>query len=83
MLEERIVAHERPRLIEYVVINEAPIHNHLGRLELTPAGSGTRLDYSIAFDYKPAAAGAGGGGGPASDLGASTAAAAMAALGKP
>ena len=58
VLEERIVAHERPRLIEYVVINEAPIHHYLGRLELTPAGSGTRLDYSIAFDYKPAAAGA-------------------------
>ena len=58
VLEERIVTHERPRLIEYAVINEAPIHNHLGRLELTPSGSGTRLDYSIAFDYKPAAAGA-------------------------
>jgi uncharacterized protein YndB with AHSA1/START domain len=56
-LEERIVAHERPRLIEYEVINEAPIHNHLGRLELTPTGSGTRLDYTITFDYKPAAAG--------------------------
>jgi uncharacterized protein YndB with AHSA1/START domain len=56
-LEERIITHDRPRLIEYTVINDAPIHNHLGRLELTPSGPGTRLDYSISFDYKPAAAG--------------------------
>jgi uncharacterized protein YndB with AHSA1/START domain len=56
-LEERIVTHERPTLIEYRVIKEAPISNHLGRLELTPAGSGTRLRYTISFDYKPAIAG--------------------------
>ncbi len=56
-LEERIVAHERPRLIEYQVINDAPIHNHLGRLELTPTDGGAHLDYTIDFDYKPPAAG--------------------------
>jgi hypothetical protein len=56
-LVERIETHDRPSLIEYVVINDAPIHNHLGRLELTPKGTGTHLDYSISFDYKPAAAG--------------------------
>ena len=56
-LEERIVAHDRPRLIEYTVINEAPIHNHLGRLELTPTTAGTRIDYTIDFDYRPAALG--------------------------
>ena len=53
-LEERIVTHERPKLIEYQVINEAPIRNHLGRLELTPTTKGTRLDYTISFDYRPA-----------------------------
>ncbi len=56
-LEERIVTHERPRLIEYTVINDAPISNHLGRLELTPTTQGTRLDYTISFDYRPAFAG--------------------------
>ena len=56
-LEERIVAHERPRLIESTVINDAPISNHLGRLELTPTTKGTRLDYTISFDYRPAAIG--------------------------
>ena len=53
-LEERIITHDRPRLIEYTVINEAPVSNHLGRLELTPTTNGTRLDYTIDFDYKPA-----------------------------
>jgi len=56
-LEERIVSHERPRLIEYQVINDAPIHNHLGRLELTPTDGGVHLDYTIDFDYKPASLG--------------------------
>jgi hypothetical protein len=56
-LEERIVTHDRPSLIEYTVINEAPISNHLGRLELTPTTAGTKLIYTIAFDYRPAAIG--------------------------
>jgi hypothetical protein len=53
-LEERIITHDRPRLIEYTVINDAPISNHLGRIELTPTTQGTRIDYTIDFDYKPA-----------------------------
>jgi hypothetical protein len=56
-LEERIITHERPRLIEYTVINDAPIRNHLGRIELAPTTRGTRVDYTISFDFKPAAAG--------------------------
>lgn len=56
-LEERIISHDRPSLIEYTVINEAPISNHLGRLELTPTTQGTRLNYTISFDYRPAPAG--------------------------
>lgn len=53
-LEERIVTHDRPRLIEYTVINDAPIRNHLGRIELTPTTRGTRIDYTVDFDYRPA-----------------------------
>ena|SRR5688572_14730559 len=52
-LEERIITHDRPTLIEYTVINDAPISNHHGRLELTPTTGGTRLDYTISFDYRP------------------------------
>jgi uncharacterized protein YndB with AHSA1/START domain len=56
-LEEEIVTHERPSLIEYTVINDhdTTIHNHLGRMELSENGSRrTRLDYTIAFDHRPA-----------------------------
>ena len=53
-LEERIITHDRPRVIEYTVINDAPISNHLGRIQLTPTIHGTRIDYTIDFDYRPA-----------------------------
>jgi uncharacterized protein YndB with AHSA1/START domain len=53
-LEERIITHERPTLIEYVVINEAPLSNHLGRIEFSPTATGTSVRYTIDFDYKPA-----------------------------
>ncbi len=58
-LREEIVTHDRPRLIEYKVIDdEAKIHNHLGRIELADDGSGgTRVDYTVSFDYRPAALG--------------------------
>ena len=36
------------------MINDAPLSNHLGRLELTPTAGGTHLDYTIDFDYRPA-----------------------------
>jgi uncharacterized protein YndB with AHSA1/START domain len=53
-LEERIITHDRPSLIEYEVINDAPISNHIGRIEFTPTGTGTAIRYTIDFDYKPA-----------------------------
>jgi uncharacterized protein YndB with AHSA1/START domain len=56
-LEERIITHDRPTLIEYIVINDAPISNHLGRIEFKPTATGTSVRYTIDFDYKPAALG--------------------------
>lgn len=57
-LNERITAHERPRLIEYVVIDEdAQISNHLGRVEIEPEGDGSRVVYTVTFDLRPAFAG--------------------------
>ncbi len=49
-LQEEIVTHRAPRLIEYRTIR-GPVRNHLGRLELTPALSGgTHLEYVMDFD---------------------------------
>lgn len=63
-LDEEIVTHRRPELIEYRVINDdSPITNHLGRISFTPRqGGGTHIDYKIDFDYSPAALGAVAGG---------------------
>ncbi len=52
-IQEEIVTHRPPRLIEYRTVR-GPVRNHLGRIELTPAGdTGTHLDYLIAFDTLP------------------------------
>ena len=62
-LEEEITVHQRPSLIEYRVINDdSPISNHVGRIRFTPQAGGTRIDYSIDFDYSPSALGAVAGG---------------------
>jgi hypothetical protein len=54
-LDEEIVTHERPRLIEYKVLDDGKvkIHNHLGHIELSERDGGTHVDYSISFDYRP------------------------------
>jgi pimeloyl-ACP methyl ester carboxylesterase/uncharacterized protein YndB with AHSA1/START domain len=52
-IQEEVVTHRAPRLIEYRTIR-GPVRNHLGRLELTPGpGGGTHLDYRMAFDTPP------------------------------
>lgn len=53
-LDEEITVHERPSLIEYRVINDdSPITNHVGRIRFSPGETGTRIDYTIDFDYSP------------------------------
>ncbi len=60
-LDEEIVTHQRPSLIEYKVINgdDAPIHNHLGRIEFNPGpgDKGTSVRYTVDFDTRPGFAG--------------------------
>ena len=52
-LVEEIVTHERPRLIEYKVIDEeAAFRNHLGRIVFSEQGGGTHIDYTITYDYR-------------------------------
>lgn len=52
-IQEEIVTHRPPWLIEYRTIR-GPVRNHLGRIELSPVGdTGTHLDYLIVFDTLP------------------------------
>ncbi len=54
MLTEKIITHDRPRLIEYTVIaDDVPFKNHLGHIEFHEAGGGTRIEYTISYDYSP------------------------------
>ena len=50
--EERVVAFEQDRLIEYTVTKGSPIENHLGRMVFSETPSGSRLLYQITFDSK-------------------------------
>ncbi len=58
-LEEEIVTHDRPSLIEYRVVNEddVPFHNQLGRIAFSERDGGTHVDYQVGFDYTPSVLG--------------------------
>ncbi|WP_232022041.1 SRPBCC family protein [Mycobacterium basiliense] len=52
-IQEEIVTHSSPTLIEYRTVR-GPVRNHHGRVELTPVSTGrTRLDYLMTFDTPP------------------------------
>jgi uncharacterized protein YndB with AHSA1/START domain len=50
--EERIVAFEPPRRIEYEISRGSPLKNHRGVIVLAEAAGGTEVAYSIGFDPK-------------------------------
>lgn len=50
--EETIVTYVPNELIEYKVTKGGPIKNHLGRMEFSANGSGSRLHYVITFESK-------------------------------
>lgn len=46
-LREEIVAYESPQRFSYKVLAGAPIRDHLGTVELSPEGGGTRMVYAV------------------------------------
>ena len=46
-LREEVVAYEPPTRFSYTVLSGAPVRDHLGTVELTPHGGGTRVDYVV------------------------------------
>lgn len=46
-LREEIIDFEPPRLMRYRLLSGAPLRDHVGTIELTPAGEGTRMRYRI------------------------------------
>jgi uncharacterized protein YndB with AHSA1/START domain len=46
-LREEVIAYERPRRFAYRVLSGIPVRDHVGTVELTPEGEGTKVVYAI------------------------------------
>ncbi|HVD86416.1 MAG TPA: SRPBCC family protein [Solirubrobacterales bacterium] len=46
-MREEVLAYEPPRRFSYTVLSGLPFRDHIGTVELTPAGVGTEVNYAI------------------------------------
>ncbi len=46
-LREEVLTYEPPRRFSYTVLSGAPVRDHVGTVELTPEGDGTRVTYAV------------------------------------
>lgn len=46
-LREEVIAYERPSRFSYTLLSGLPVRDHVGTVELTPAGDGTRMVYVV------------------------------------
>jgi uncharacterized protein YndB with AHSA1/START domain len=46
-LREEVIAFEPPRRFSYKVISGVPVRNHVGTVQLTPQGDGTKIVYAV------------------------------------
>jgi uncharacterized protein YndB with AHSA1/START domain len=46
-LREETIAYERPSRFSYKVLSGLPVRDHVGTVELTPEGGGTRVVYAV------------------------------------
>jgi uncharacterized protein YndB with AHSA1/START domain len=46
-LREETIVYERPSRFSYKLLSGAPLRDHVGTVELTPAAGGTRLTYAV------------------------------------
>lgn len=46
-LREEVVAYEPPSRFSYKVLSGAPVRDHLGTIELSPDGGGTKMVYAV------------------------------------
>ncbi len=46
-IREEVLAYERPTRFSYTVLSGLPVRKHLGTVELTPQGGGTRIVYTV------------------------------------
>jgi uncharacterized protein YndB with AHSA1/START domain len=46
-LREEVIAYRPPARFSYTLISGAPVRDHVGTVELSPAGAGTRVVYAV------------------------------------
>lgn len=46
-LREEVIVYEPPRRFSYRLLSGAPVRDHVGTVELSPAGEGTRIVYAV------------------------------------
>ncbi len=46
-LREEVLTYEEPRRFSYKLLSGAPLEDHVGTVELTPQGSGTKVTYAV------------------------------------
>jgi uncharacterized protein YndB with AHSA1/START domain len=46
-LREEVLTYEPPMRLSYTMLSGAPLRDHVGTLELTPSGTGTRFVYAV------------------------------------
>ncbi|HEY5709698.1 MAG TPA: SRPBCC family protein [Solirubrobacterales bacterium] len=46
-LREEVIAYEEPRRFSYTLLSGLPVRDHVGTVELTPNGNGTKMVYAV------------------------------------
>ncbi|HEY5815621.1 MAG TPA: SRPBCC family protein [Solirubrobacterales bacterium] len=46
-LREEVIVYEAPRRFSYKLLSGAPLRDHVGTVELTPEGGGTKVTYAV------------------------------------
>ncbi|HET9154754.1 MAG TPA: SRPBCC family protein [Solirubrobacterales bacterium] len=46
-MREEVIAYEPPHRFSYTILSGLPVRNHVGTVELSPSGGGTRIVYAI------------------------------------
>ncbi len=46
-MREEVIAYEAPTRFSYTVLSGLPVRDHVGTVELTPNGGGTRMVYAV------------------------------------
>jgi len=46
-MREEVIAYEAPSRFSYTVLSGLPVRDHVGTVELTPSGSGTKMVYAV------------------------------------